>query len=102
MLLRNKEDSSVITVPFIPNSRKVETYFCSNPQCEYHVDIRKLLAVKSFRHKHRDNFYLCDTCHNAVELEKKLQNQRRIDIINRQLNGHFAYVKSNLRQSLEG
>lgn len=74
----------------------MKTYFCSNPWCINHVDIHKMSVVKRFRHRYGNNQYLCATCHNAVELYKKLQNQKRIDVIHRQLNGCFAYVKSNL------
>lgn len=84
MLLINKEDGSVITVPLIPNNGKARTYFCSNPYCKYHIDICKVRTTKMFRHKHGNNYHLCETCHNAVKLEKELQNQKHIDIIHRQ------------------
>ena len=46
------------------------TYFCNNPMCINHINIRKVSAVKRFRHRYGDNQYLCGTCYNAVRVEE--------------------------------
>ena len=77
---------------------KMKTYFCSNPLCKKHVDIREVSHIKNFRHRHGYDkpIFLCETCHNAVKMEEQLLTQRKIDIVHRQRAGQFAYVKPNL------
>ena len=74
----------------------MKTYFCNNPLCKNHVDIRKIFDIKEFRHKYRNDVFLCDSCHNAVKMAEQILTQKKINIFYRQRDGQFAYVKSNL------
>jgi len=54
------------------------TYFCDNPKCKNHINIRRVSLVKQIRHKYNNNNYFCEACHNVIEMKRKLQNQKHI------------------------
>lgn len=49
------------------------TYFCNNPLCINHIDIRKIADVKRFRHRYGNEQYLCITCYKAAKVEETRQ-----------------------------